>query len=303
MACVERVPATLRSFASLVLAGATLILLVATSRPNPAAALAPRAWSPPSTNVSTDPTGAHVRLGRGAVWIEIRGPRDGDASGGGGGATTGCRRRWVPTKFPNFLNSSPVNPDIHVTPMPPRPGPEYVAYYVYCGADYITSVWLLPSAFAPAAAAVDVRAIAEQLVRDLPYPDAFIHISPDARGLTGLESWFWITGYTGVIHDAVDEFGIRVEVEALPGSVSWNFGDETPTQSGTLGHATPARSDVAHTYERRSTGTPLSIRATVRLDVRYRVDAEPWQTLDPVFRTAARGYPVAESRAALIPSR
>jgi hypothetical protein len=210
------------------------------------------------------------------VWIEIRGPRDGDTSGGGGGATTGCRRRWVPTKFPNFLNQSPVDPDIHVTPMPPRPGPAYVAYYVYCGADYITSVWLLPSAFAPAAAAVDVRAIAEQLVRDLPYPDAFIHISPDARGLTGLESWC---------------------------SVSWSFGDATPTQTGTLGQATPARSDVAHTYEQRSNVTPLSVRATVRLDVRYRVDAEPWQSLDPVFRTAARGYPVAESRAALVPSR
>lgn len=303
MACVERVPATLRSFRSQVLTGTTLTLLVATSWSTPAEALARDASAPPSANVSTDPSGAHVHLGRGGVWIEIRGPRDGDASGGGGGATTGCRRRWVPTKYPNFLNSSPVNPDIHLTPMPPPPGPEYVAYFVYCGANYITSVWLLPSAFAPAAAVVDVRAIAEQLVRDLPYPDAFIHISPDARGLTGLESWFWVTGYTGVIRDAVNEFGIRVEVEAQPASVSWNFGDETPPQSGTLGHATPARSDVAHTYERRSKGTPLSVRATVRLDVRFRVDAEPWQTLDPVLRTAARGYPVAESRAALVPSR
>ena len=303
MARVERVPATLRSFRWRVLAGTTLTLLVATTWSTPTGALARRAAGPPTVNVSTDPTGAHVRLGRGGTWIEIRGPRDGDASGGGGGATTGCRRRWVPTKFPNFLNSAPVNPDIHLTPMPPPPGPAYVAYYVYCGAAYITSVWLLPSAFAPAAAVVDVRAIAEQLVRDLPYPDAFIHISPDARGLTGLESWFWVTGYTGVIHDTVDEFGIRVEVEAQPGSVSWNFGDETPTQSGTLGHATPARSDVAHTYERRSKVTPLAVRATVRLDVRYRVDAEPWQILNPVFRTAARGYPVAESRAALVPSR
>lgn len=298
MECVERVPATLRSLPSKVLGAAALAALVATGWVQPGAALAPRA---PTANVSTDPSGAHVRLGRGGVWFETRGPRGDDASGGDGGGATGCRRRWVPTKFPNFLNPSPVNPDIHLTPMPPRPGPEYVAYYVYCGADYITSVWLPPSAFA-AAAAVDVRAIAEQLVRDLPYPDAVIHISPDARGLTGLESWFWITGYTGVVRDAVDEFGIRVEVEALPASVSWNFGDETPTWNGTLGHATPARSDVAHTYERRSTGTPLSVRATVRLDVRYRVDNGPWQALDPVFRTAARGYPVAESRAALVPS-
>ncbi len=149
-------------------------------------------------------------------------------------------------------------------------------------------MWLLPTAFAPAAAAVDVRAIAEQLVRDLPYPAAEIHISPDGRGLTGLESWFWVTGYTGVIRDAVDELGIRVEVEALPATVAGSFGDDTPTQPGSLGRAAPARSDVAHTYERRSTVAPLAVRATVRLDVRFRVDAEPWQALDPVFRTAAR---------------
>ncbi len=299
---VVRVPATLRSIPSKVLGGAALTLLVATGWAGPADAVAPRASGASTTNVSTDPTGAHVHLARGGVWVEIRGPRD-DGSSGGGDASTGCRRRWVPTKYPNFLNASPVNPDIHVSPMPPRPGPEYIAYYVYCGADYITSVWLQPSAFAPAAAAIDVRAIAEQLVRDLPYPDAVVHISPDARGLTGLESWFWVTGYTGVIRDVVDELGIRVEVEALPASVSWSFGDDTPTRSGTLGQATPARSDVAHTYERRSPGAPLTVRASVRLDVRYRVDAEPWQALDPVFRTAARGYPVAESRAALVPSR
>jgi hypothetical protein len=298
---VERVPATLRSCSSKVLGGATLTLLVAAAWANPVAALAPQAWSPPVTNVSTDPTGAHVRLGRGGAWVEIRVPSDGGASGGGADAT-GCRRRWVPTKFPNFLNSSPVKPDIHLTPMPARPGPAYVAYYVYCGAEYLTSVWLLPTAFAPAAAAIDVRAIAEQLVRDLPYPAAEIHISPDARGLTGLESWFWVTGYAGVIRDAVDELGIRVEVEALPATVDWSFGDDTPTRAGSLGHATPARSDVAHTYERRSTA-PLPVRATVRLDVRFRADAEPWQALDPVFRTAARAYPVAESRAALVPSR
>jgi hypothetical protein len=187
--------------------------------------------------------------------------------------------------------------------MPARPGPEYLAYYVYCGADYITSVWLPPNAFSPVAAEIDIRAIAEQLARDLPYPDATIHISPDARGLTGLESWFWVSGYSGVVRDAVEELGLRVEVEALPASVRWDFGDATPVQAGSLGQATPARSDVAHTYERRSTVTPLPVRATVRLDVRYRVDREPWQALDPVFRTATRGYAVAESRAALVPSR
>ena len=47
---------------------------------------------------------------------------------------------------------------------------------------------------------------------------------------------------------------------------------------------------------------PQAVRAVVRLDVRYRVDGGPWEVLDPVFRTAARAYPVAESRAALVPA-
>jgi hypothetical protein len=207
----------------------------------------------------------------------------------------------VPTKYPNYLRTSPVSPDYHVTPMPPSPGPGYVAYHVWCGTDYITSVWLPPAAFL-AAAPVDPRAIAEELVRDLPYPPATIGASPEARGLTGLESWFWVEGYSGPLRDAVDEFGLRVEVEATPAAVRWDFGDGTPPAAGTLGQAAPARSDVAHVYERRRRGSPAAVRAVVRLDVRYRVDGGPWEVLDPVFRTAARAYPVAESRAALVPA-
>ena len=113
-----------------------------------------------------------------------------------------------------------------------------------------------------------------------------MHVSPDGRGLTGLESWFWVSGYSGPVRDVVDELGLRVEVEAVPAAVRWDFGDGSPVQPGTLGSAAPTRSDVVHTYERRSRATPMGIRASVRLDVRYRVDGEPWQALDPVFRTA-----------------
>jgi hypothetical protein len=147
-----------------------------------------------------------------------------------------------------------------------------------------------------------VRAIAEELVRDLPYPPARIGISPDTRGLTGLESWFWVAGYAGPLRDAVDEFGMHVEVEATPASVRWEFGDGSPPVAGTLGTAAPARSDVVHVYEHRRSRAPATVRATVRLDARFRVNGGPWQGLDPVFRTATRGYPVAESRAALVRS-
>jgi hypothetical protein len=255
-----------------------------------------------NATASTDPTGAHVHLARRGVWVEVRAPAD--ASGGGGsGVATGCLRRWVPTKYPHHLQPGKVDPDIHPTPMPPSPGPEYVAYHVYCGATYLDSVWLAPSAFAPAAGALDVCAIAQEIARDLPYPPTAVHVSPDGRGLTGLQSWFWVSGYAGPVHDIVNELGMQVEVEAAPAAVRWDFGDGSPVQPGSLGVAAPSRSDVVHTYERRSTGRPMGIRASVRLDVRYRVDGAPWEALDPVFRTAVRAYPVVESRAALVPAR
>jgi hypothetical protein len=278
---------------------ACALAILATS----AVALAPDADAATDASASTDPTGAHVQLSRRGVWVEVRAPADGSGHGSGSSATTGCLRRWVPTKYPHHLNPGKVDPDIHTTPMPPRPGPEYAAYYVYCGTTYVDSVWLAPGAFAPAAGAIDVRAIAEQVARDLPYPPASVHVSPDGRGLTGLESWFWVSGYSGPVDDVVSQFGLRVEVEAVPTAVQWDFGDGSPVTSGSLGVAAPARSDVVHTYERRSRGAPMSVRATVRLDVRYRVDGADWQALDPVFRTATRAYPVVESRAALVVPR
>ena len=248
-------------------------------------------------NVSTDPVGAHVRLGGHGTYWEVSAPDDGSGGGGNAGGPPPCRR-WVPTKYPHYLPRSHVPSDIDVTPMPPAPGPDSTAYHVYCGATYITSVWLQASAFA-AAPVVDTREIAQELVRDLPYPAVTVGVSPEGRGLTGLESWFWVSGYSGPVEDAVDSFGYHVEVQAWPAAVRWSFGDGTAT-NGSLGQAAPARSDVAHTYERRSRGGASTVQASVRLDVRYRVNGGAWLALDPVARTATRGYPVAESRAALV---
>ena len=121
-----------------------------------------------SATASTDPTGAHVHVTRHGIWVEVHAPADGSGGGGSSGVPTGCLRRWVPTKFPHHLQPGKVDPDIHSTPMPPSPGPEYVAYYVYCGDTYLDSVWLAPSAFAPAAGTVDVQAIAEQIAATSP---------------------------------------------------------------------------------------------------------------------------------------
>ncbi len=237
--------------------------------------------------VDTDPTGAHVELRRRGTWVETR--------SSSGGATQDCLRSWVLAPGAFFLRRTPVG-DFRPVPMPPAPGPEYRPYHVYCDGTYLTSVWIAPTQFG-----VDPRALAEEAVRDLPYPAASVGASPSGRGLTGLETWFWVAGYTGApIADTVRELGMTVDVEAMPASVSWDFGDDSLAAADGLGSPPPARSEITHTYERRARPA-YRVRALVRLAVRWRLDGGDWQDLAPVTRTAFLDYPVVESRAALVP--
>jgi hypothetical protein len=263
-----------------VLAG-SLVSVAAVSAPAPPAGAA----------VSTDPSGATVVLVRARVWAEVR-PASGDRP-------PGCLRRWVETDHPFYLRRGRVPGDPHRVPMPPRPSPAHRAYHVFCDGDYVTSVWLVPSAFG----GVDLRVLVDWMVRHLPYPPAGIGVSPEGRGLTGLESWFWVTGYRGEpIRDAVEGFGFRVEVEAVPAEVRWSFGDGTPDLlTPNLGEPPPARSLVTHTYETRRDGAGFEVRAVIRLAVRWRLDGGPWQAADPVLRVASRTYPVGEARSVLVP--
>jgi hypothetical protein len=241
--------------------------------------------------VSTDPAGAHVRLGRDGSWVEPGVRRGGSASA----PMQQCGREWVPSPG-RFALRRTGSGDLYPVPMDPAPGPEYVAYQVwYCGV-YVASVWLRPQQFG-----ADPRTVAEQVVRDLPYPAATVGANPAGRGLTGLTSWFWVEGYTGApIVDAVRELGMTVTVEATPSSVDWDFGDDTIGRDLGLGVAPPGRATVGHAYETR--GTPaFRVRVLVRLAVRWRLGSGPWQPLAPVVRTAVLDYPVVSTRAALVP--
>jgi hypothetical protein len=243
-----------------------------------------------TANVATDPAGAHVERRHGDTWVAGR-------AATGGAPTTGCRRRWVLSPGAFALRVTPSG-DFRQVPMDPPPGPGYRTYHVWCDGRFVASVWLRPEQFG-----VDPRAIAERLVRDLPYPPATVGASPAGRGLAGLESWFWVEGYTGgPIVDTVAELGMTVSVEATPARVSWDFGDGSSADGAGVGVPPPARSTVLHTIETRSRPT-FPVRALIGLSVRWRLSAGPWQPLAPVVRTAVRAYPVVASRAALVPDR
>ncbi len=238
--------------------------------------------------VSTDPTGAHVKLGRTGNWTEVRPRRGTDPS-------TGCLRRWIPSGAYELRKTSAG--DYRQVPMnDPRPGSDYSPYSVWCNDEYIGTVWIRPQQFG-----VDPRAIAQELVRDLPYPAATVGAVPQARGLTGLDTQFWVDGYTAApVQDTVTQFGLTVDVEATPTSVSWDFGDGTVAKGLGPGTAPPAPSNVVHMFETRARPA-FSVRALIILSVRWRLNGGSWQTIDPVIRTAVRSYPVVESRAALVP--
>ncbi|HZR15565.1 MAG TPA: hypothetical protein VFC33_20190 [Acidimicrobiia bacterium] len=258
-----------------------------------------RATADTRVDVDTDPAGAHVELGHDLSWVEVGGTPAGGA-GGSGGHSSGCRRRWVPAAEPVAYLEAPAPVFAAPVPLPPAPSPDAKPYNVYCDGAYVWTVWATPSQFNGGDMTAAARSLAESLVQDLPFPAVGIGISPQDRGLAGLESWFWITGYDGAtIVDSVSGFGTTVTVEARPTGVQWSFGDGTDTVPGDFGRAYPARSTVTHTYERRSGSDGFVVEADLALDARYRVNDGPWQPLDAVARGATATYRVDEARSQL----
>lgn len=262
-----------------------------------------RAAADTRVDVDTDPRGAHVELGHDLSWVETGGRPGHGGGGGSGGNGTGCRRRWVPAAEPVAYVEAPAPVFAAPVALPPPPTPDAKAYNVYCGDAYVWTVWATPTQFNGGDLTAAARGVAERLVRDLPFPAVAIGVSPQERGLTGLESWFWVTGYDGrTIVDSVAGFGITVTVEARATGVTWSFGDGSDVVAGDFGRAYPARSTVTHTYERRSGPGGFTVDADLTLDARYRVNGGPWERLEGVARAASITYRVDEARSQLQPT-
>ena len=134
-------------------------------------------------------------------------------------------------------------------------------------------------------------ALADQASSRQPWPALTLGINPSA-GLTGLPSWFWLSG-SAAMPDAFASSGpLSVRVRARLAGVSWEFGDGLGYDSQDLGQAYPSQSDVQHLYQtdtyRLTSG--YSVVAILRYLVTYSVNSGPWMTLGVKTRPFSERY-------------
>jgi hypothetical protein len=173
---------------------------------------------------------------------------------------------------------------------------------IICDGEWRGTVWLpIPEDGESTPGSAEPRDVAMQLRDRMPIPRVDVSINP-ARGLVGVEAWFWIDGYAGApLTNSTAAFGDLVEVQARVERYEWSFGDGTTLTSESPGQAYPARSSVRHMYERSSAGLPegYSVDADFVFSVRYRVNGGSWIELPGITRSAHADYEVRESQAVI----
>ena len=201
---------------------------------------------------------------------------------GGGGDE--CE--WSTKQFPFEGNEPPAR---YGTP----PSSEHRLYLVFCNGEYVGFQWIGPGD--PSEPTIDPAAIAETLVGHVPVDLATIDVRPEGRAVTGIPSYFWIEGYDGqAIRDEASLGGTTVAVEIGLGTVTWDFGDGTPTMTAGLGQAWPERSEIRHAYRDRGT---YDVTVTITLAPTFTVNGGAAQALQPITRTATLTYVVDEVQA------
>ena len=181
------------------------------------------------------------------------------------------------------------------------PTPQHRRFVVICDGGPVGTTWVGPADPLAAAAsrAVEIAAVAERVLRQIPVGDIRIGRRPEGRTLTGLPVYLWVDGYDGrPIVDTVQELGATVDVRITLRQVAWDFGDGTPPVVAGLGEPWPQRSSVRHVYGTTTpAGRPATIAARLAFTAEYRVDGGSWLALTPVSRSASAPVEVDEVQA------
>ena len=145
---------------------------------------------------------------------------------------------------------------------------------------------------APGAPAPSPLQLAQEASAEQPWPVLQVGVNP-TTGLTGLPSWFWLSG-SPQMPDATASAGpLTVRVQATLIDVVWRFGDGAGLSSGTnIGQ--PSSGGIQHVYQTDTFGRPggYTLSALLRYQVTFSVNGGPFNVLGVKARPFATTYQV-----------
>ena len=146
-------------------------------------------------------------------------------------------------------------------------------------------------------------ALALQALGQKPWPRLQIGVNPGSSGLTGLPSWFWISGDPRVADATASVPGLDITVHAQLAALVWNFGDDRELDSGLdLGQPYPTTSTVQHLYETDSgVGGGYTVVCVLHYLVSYAVNGGPLQPLGEWLPTYTQSYVVKQLQPQAVP--
>ena len=145
---------------------------------------------------------------------------------------------------------------------------------------------------APGAPAPSPLELAQDASAEQPWPVLQVGVNP-TTGLTGLPSWFWLTGSPQMPDAAASAGPLTVRVHASLIDVVWRFGDGAGLSSGTnIGR--PSSGGIQHVYQTDTFGRPggYTLSALLRYQVTYSVNGGPFNLLGVKARPFATTYQV-----------
>jgi PKD domain-containing protein len=181
-------------------------------------------------------------------------PSDEGGSGGDDGdGSQGPPQHWETVN--HEINNG--DPDLPQTRTCPGGGP-VVRYRLIddaTGEVLDTSAPRCSSEGAPPPEAVEALAppTMEEVLDEAAIPQPAIAVNPSTEGITGMESWFWLTDVETTVAVTAELAGYQVTTNLEAVAYRWTIGDEaTHTSTSPGSEADPA---VRHTFDRKGTHT------------------------------------------------
>lgn len=124
-------------------------------------------------------------------------------------------------------------------------------------------------------------------------PKPQLRITPRARGLAGLESYFFLAERPRSIRAQANAGGLVVTAEARPVQYVWTFGDGSDDVTRHHGRRWTKKrpGNIDHIYEAKHR---YRVRVEVIWRARWRIGLGPWRTLGYFSNSDSAPYRVGE---------